>query len=199
MKPIKGYDNYLISAFGHVLNTKTGKILKPYYNKTVGYYYITLSKKSIQTCLRLNRLVALSWIENPLELPEVNHKYGNKLNNYFINIEWCTSSQNRQHAFDMGLQEKTRELCRQLGKRRVIERSKKIIQFEYNSGKYINEYSSTREAARMTNINQRDISNTANKKQKYTKMYGFVFEIELSNKECCTCIVESINPKKIAS
>lgn len=195
MKPIRGYDNYLISAFGHVLNIKTGKFLKPYFNKKVGYYYVTLSKKSIQKDFRIHRLVALAWIDNPLKLPEVNHKYGNKLNNYYLNLEWCTSSQNRIHAFENGLQEKTREHCRRLGKIRVKQTSKIIIQYTL-SGKYISQFPSTREAARKSGIHQRDISNCANRKIKRVKEFIFLFAKDLKNEKCFPCFIDNFSFKK---
>jgi hypothetical protein len=47
--------------------------------------------------------VALSFIDNPNDLPEVNHKDGNKLNNSTLNLEWVSSSENKFHAYETGL------------------------------------------------------------------------------------------------
>ena len=54
--------------------------------------------------LRLSRLVAMAFIPNPDNLPEVNHIDGDKLNNCVTNLEWCSSKQNARHAWDTGLQ-----------------------------------------------------------------------------------------------
>lgn len=56
----------------------------------------------------VHRLVAGAFIPNPLALPVVNHKDGNKQNNAVDNLEWMTHSQNIQHAFDTGLKSSKR-------------------------------------------------------------------------------------------
>ena len=68
----------------------------------VGYYRYTLwnGKRIRKTA---HRLVAEHYLENPDNLPMVNHKDGNKINNHISNLEWCTCSQNTRHAFDTGL------------------------------------------------------------------------------------------------
>jgi len=98
---IDGFNGkYQISSWGNVRNAETGKILKPYTNSK-GYLKIGLSdgKKCVKK--RINRLVAMAFIENPDNLPQVNHKDGNKQNNSFSNLEWVTNDQNNEHAVMM--------------------------------------------------------------------------------------------------
>lgn len=54
--------------------------------------------------ISVHRLVALHFIENLNNKPEVNHIDGNKLNNHYLNLEWCIRSENAQHSYDNSLQ-----------------------------------------------------------------------------------------------
>lgn len=94
--------NYEVSDDGKVRNIKTGKILK-YWIDRDGYYRTTISinKKSYHT--GTHRFVAIAFIPNPDNLPEVNHKNGKKWDNRVENLEWVTTQENVQHAFYTGL------------------------------------------------------------------------------------------------
>ena len=62
-----------------------------------------LSKQGKVKTITVHRLVAQAFIPNPDSKPEVNHIDGDKKNNNMSNLEWCTSSENVQHAVDTGL------------------------------------------------------------------------------------------------
>jgi hypothetical protein len=99
----KGYENYSISNFGRVKNTRTDIILKPYKNNfgynTVNLYNTIIKKQKI---FSIHRLVALYFVKGNKSLI-VNHKDGNKLNNNYTNLEWVTYSENNSHAYRMNL------------------------------------------------------------------------------------------------
>ena len=67
------------------------------------YYNVVLAKEAKNKTLLTHRIVALHFVDNPYNKPEVNHKDGNKRNNYYLNLEWCTRSENEQHAYDNNL------------------------------------------------------------------------------------------------
>jgi hypothetical protein len=93
---VQGYDYpYEVSNFGRVLGTKG--ILKPYDNG-YGYLVVELRQNGKKKHLRVHRLVASAFVENPNGFPEVNHKDENKRNNKSSNLEWCTSSYNKKYG-----------------------------------------------------------------------------------------------------
>ena len=95
-KDIEGFEQYQVSTWGRIRNKHTGVLLKPYYNKK-GYLKVGLSKNGKSHKFRVNRLVAMAFIPNIFDLPQVNHKDGNKANNSFTNLEWVTDEENKRH------------------------------------------------------------------------------------------------------
>lgn len=91
-------EDYEVTTSGQIINKKTGHILKGQPNAK-GYLRVSISKKLIF----VHRLVAEKYIPNPDNLPQVNHKDGNKLNNSVENLEWVSNQQNREHAVETGL------------------------------------------------------------------------------------------------
>jgi hypothetical protein len=64
-----------------------------------GYVKVRVNLKD----MFVHRLVAIAYLENPKNKETVNHIDGNKENNHVSNLEWCTRSENSQHAYDIGL------------------------------------------------------------------------------------------------
>ena len=103
-KPI-GYEGYEVSNLGRVKSYKydkiNGKIMKPYKN-TKGYLQIDLQldgrKRENRVHLSVHRLVAIAFIPNPDNLPQVNHKDEDKTNNCVDNLEWCTNDYNAHYG-----------------------------------------------------------------------------------------------------
>lgn len=102
-KEIKGYEHYQVSDSGEIYSLRSGTILKPDIDKDGYEIYRISNEDNKRKAFKGHRLVALAFIKNPDNLPIVNHIDGNKRNNHFSNLEWCTSKQNVQHAVDTGL------------------------------------------------------------------------------------------------
>ena len=103
-KDIKDYGGlYKVSDKGNIIGTKRNVMLSPYQNHK-GYFIISLTKNSVKKTHSIHRLVAETFIPNPNNLPQVNHKNGIKTCNEVWNLEWTDNSGNQKHAFANGLQ-----------------------------------------------------------------------------------------------
>jgi len=98
---VKSLDRWIVNSKGSLRFFK-GCNIPPKLNR-VGYLRCPISKEGRCYFKILSRLVAMAFIPNPENKPEVNHKDGNKLNNKASNLEWSTVSENRKHAWDLGL------------------------------------------------------------------------------------------------
>lgn len=96
--------DYEVSECGMVRNSKTGYVRKQSIGGTSDYKLVSFRDKDGNKKNNLvHRLVAVAFLDKPNGKDFVNHKDGNKLNNHFTNLEWCTQSENNQHAYDTGL------------------------------------------------------------------------------------------------
>lgn len=158
-KDIKGFNGkYQISDLGQVRNSK-GNILKGYTNNR-GYQMVHLRAKDKNKLYSIHRLTAEAFIPNPDNLPQINHKDENKLNNNINNLEWCDSKYNVNYG---------------TGNKR---RSKTKINNTYNikSVQCIETgiiYTSTREAERQTGTDNSQISAVCNHKKNYKTAGGY--------------------------
>lgn len=98
-KPIDGFNSlYQISSLGRVKNVKRGTYKTPIKN-WAGYMRVQLCINDTGKIFSIHRLVAIYFIPNPDNLPEVNHKDHIRSNNNVNNLEWCTRSYNAQYSF----------------------------------------------------------------------------------------------------
>lgn len=111
-KEIKGYPGYFITDTGQVFNSK-GKELKGWFWNFNGHLRkrVTLSyfkdKIRCRKVVSVARLVAIHFILNPENKPQVNHEDGDTTNDYANNLKWATPLENVQHAIKLGLRTNT--------------------------------------------------------------------------------------------
>lgn len=172
-KDVVGYEGYyIVSNLGRIkrLSTIVNSCLK--YNNTITrkehimsntitnkYLSVRLSKNNIVKTYRVHRLVAKAFIPNPNNLPQINHKDENKLNNCVDNLEWCSCIYNQNYG--------TRKY------KRLHTKTKKIAQID-KKGNTIKTYFSLSEASRQTGISLKAISRCATNRSKTSG--GFIWK-----------------------
>lgn len=160
-KVIDGFSRYIIDITGNIFDTKRNQFICQWVD-TVGYYQSVLrDDNNKKRYVRIHRLVAKTFIDNPDNLPQVNHKDGNKLNNNVDNLEWVTNSDNTQHGYDHNLyhSKKRCHAVKAISKSTGIERR----------------YTSIRSMCEDLNINRKTVTMIL-KHEKITNNYDYIFE-----------------------
>lgn len=101
MREIPGFDGYYVSSSGEISHEMKDGSLRNL-SKSItgkGYLQVAIARKS----MLVHRCVAIAWLSNLHDYPEVNHKDGNKKNNNSSNLEWTSRKGNMDHAFANGL------------------------------------------------------------------------------------------------
>lgn len=163
---IKDYPNYYITSTGKVLSAyKKGEELAVRIGKQ-GYAYVNLYNENGRKTKKIHRLVAETFIPNPLNYPQINHKDGNKLNNRVENLEWCNASQNTRHAFENDLINLNttlhKEAARNNGKLYGGRCGRKVIMMNVKSG-FVRKCNSVVEVARLLNSTEHIVRNILKK------------------------------------
>ena len=92
-KAIPDFPEYEVNELGQVYSHKSNKVLSPYDNGR-GYLKVCLCRNGKVHKKMIHRLVAEAFIPNPDDLPQVNHKDENIINNHVSNLEWCDAKYN---------------------------------------------------------------------------------------------------------
>ena len=161
--PIKGYEGlYEVSDQGRVRSLKFGKerIMKPQRN-TCGYLMVVLYKNGEKNNCMIHRLVSQTFIPNPDNLPQVNHKDENKENNSVHNLEWCSSKYNTNFG--------TRN------QRASMKLSKPILQYT-KSGEFVREWKSMNGVQRNLGFYHGNISFCCTGRRK--SAYGYIWKFK---------------------
>lgn len=156
--------------------TEHEKTLKPF-RTTRGYLKVKLIDQNgnrFNCCI--HRLVATVFIPNPENLPQINHKDGNKENNHVKNLEWCTGIYNQWHKYAFGLANNCGE---------VLE----IRQYS-KDGNIILDYQSAKEAFRQTQINDSQILDCCKRKYGAKTAGGYLWRY------CCDDELKDLSIKE---
>lgn len=154
---------YSVSNFGRIRNDKTNRVLSGSLHKD-GYIFVTIDGKQVP----LHRLIALVFCDGFEEGKVVNHKDGNKQNNFADNLEWVTQQENINHSHSNDLQPKG--LKTYTGKFTAEQREE--IKTLWDSGE-----KSKREIAKMYDVSHTCINDITNDKYKYAEKTNVYEEV----------------------
>ncbi len=159
-KQIPGTEGlYSVSNHGRVKSfhrSKQGELLS-IKNSSGWYLSFGTTVKSKRRTIRVHRIVAELFVDNPEGKEQVNHIDCDKQNNHYSNLEWCTPSENISHAV-----KNKPQMMRGLMKWNKIDKVRSVLQID-KSGKVIGEFSSGTEAGNKTGVCIRNILQVANK------------------------------------
>ena len=143
-KDCKYYEGlYQVSSEGRVWNIRLQRYIKPFV-KDNGYLTVALTNKYGKRAKEyVHRIVALTFIPNPNNYPDVNHIDEVKSNNRVDNLEWISHKDN----------------CNYGNRNKIMakKKSKKVYQYDLD-GNFIKEYDSVTEAAKRTGGYKSNIS-----------------------------------------
>lgn len=162
---VRSIDRY-VKCGENGIKFQLGKTLKQSKNK-YGYMQVRLSKsRKNKFSYTVHRLVAIAFIPNDNNYDQVNHIDGNKQNNYIENIEWCDNSYNQIHAYQNGLQDRSKYYAGR--KRRMVAKLSKDLQI-------LSVYETVTQAAKENEISESCVDRVCLKQRKTTNGYKWCF------------------------
>lgn len=180
-RDVVGYEGrYQVSNYGNVKSiifSKNGKEFSLSLLNGKDYLLVKLYKDGKGSMQRVHRLVAEAFIDNPDNLPVVNHKNWDKHDNRAENLEWCSYSYNNSYLPPESKKAKAKKLranCQDSSGKQFAS-PKRVICIE--TGKMFNSIS---EAARFTGVEQSNISRALAGRQRTSSGYHWKYADEES-------------------
>lgn len=177
---LEEYPKYLIYPDGRVYSMHRNKFLKQSKKKT-GYLAVSiLNSKKEEKTMSVHRLVAIAYVPNPDNKPQVNHKDGDKTNNNYLNLEWVTASENQKHAYKNNLNTFS-EIDRINLKIIQENRKRPVFKIDKNTNRILCGYNSIKEAGAQNHIDYKLIHAVCKGKQKTTYGHKWAYKEDVIN------------------
>lgn len=188
-KEIPGYDGkYEVSTYGNVRCVnyrRSGKsqLMKLQLSKH-NYFMITLRQEGKNVNRAVHRLVALTWIPNPNNLPEIDHINSDPSDNRIENLRWCTKQENHQNPATIAKRKLIKPKSKPYSKNPITEQrrrqislalSKPVVQMNLLR-KVIREFESITQAGKETNAHPSAINKCCRGKAKSAGGYKWRYK-----------------------
>lgn len=156
-KLIPDFESYGITQNGYALDLRTGRLFRQVGN--IGYNIVKLKGFGKRKTFKVSILVATAFVPNPKNLPIVDHKDGNPLNDDYTNLRWCTQKENLSFSDKLGV------------------KGNPIEQLNMKTGKVIATYDTAIAAKRVTGISNRNICSVI--KGKRANAGGYLWRLKV--------------------
>lgn len=168
-KDVVGYEGlYQVSNLGRiksfVKHTGNGNILKNFKN-TDGYDLVIITNGIKRSTKTVHRLMAIAFIPNPENKPQVNHIDANKKNNNLSNLEWVTRSENTLHAYKVGV----------MGGRKMVEKRFIPISVKNIETEEVLNFESITNLSKHFKVEKGNMTNIMNRKRCVAKFSKYEF------------------------
>ena len=188
-KEIPGYDGkYEVSTYGNVRcvnyrrsgKSQNMKLSLSHHN----YYMVTLRQQGKNVNRSVHRLVAITWIPNPKNLPEIDHINSNPSDNRIENLRWCTKEENYKNPATIAKRRNRKGTKGAYSKNPITDErrkeisltlSKPVIQMDLFR-RYINEYPSIKIAGEVTKVHYTAINKCCRGKAKSAGGYKWKYK-----------------------
>ena len=156
-KDIPGYEGlYKVSSLGRVFGEKKKGLLNPFNNR--GYLRVTLFKNGVGKHYSIHRLVAVAFIPNPIQLPQINHINENKSDNRVENLEWCDLEYNVNYGNRRG---------------KAVQKTRKPVLQYTLTGEFVKEWDAARTAEKTLSKSYGKICSVCKGNRK--SAYGYIW------------------------
>lgn len=165
-KKIDEFPNYEASSLGRIRSIphkdkwgrkKGGTILKPQFDGRKHYLHVCLFKNGRTHVKNVHRIIAITFLENPYNYKEINHKDENKTNNAVSNLEWCTHKYNNNYGSKKDSKRGT--------KNPQCKINNEIADYILKNHKYCGGQMKNKDLAKMFNLSETHVSAIAHKRR----------------------------------
>lgn len=179
--PILNYPNYTVNEKGKIYSIKSNKFIKPSITKN-GYMSVELFNENGSKRMLAHRIVAMAYIPNPNDYPQVNHIDENPSNNNVENLEWCTAKYNMNYGNGARTRHLKIDYSKPCYRENAIKNGKNasvpVLQISLD-GNVINRFESIKDAERYLEIKNSHICDCCKGRRKTSN--GFLWKYERSD------------------